>query len=112
MQDRFEVFFLKGAFKFLEGLEEKIQEKILFNIDKAKKINDPELFKKLHGEIWEFRTKYQNLQYRLFAFWDKEDNNDTLVIATHGLIKKTDKVPQKEIEKAEKIRQLYFEEKK
>ena len=43
------------------------------------------------------------------AFWDKEDNQQALVIATHGIIKKTDKTPEKEIEKAEQIRLKYFE---
>jgi phage-related protein len=37
--------------------------------------------------------------------------SDTLVIATHGIIKKTDKVPKKEIEKARAIMKLYFEQK-
>ena len=72
-------------------------------------MNDPILFKKLTTEIWELRTVYQNLQYRLFAFWDKRDKEDTLVICTHGIIKKTDKVPSKDIEKAEKVRKYYFE---
>jgi hypothetical protein len=31
------------------------------------------------------------------------------VIATHGFIKKVDKIPKNEIEKAENIRELYFE---
>jgi len=35
-----------------------------------------------------------------------------LVVATHGIIKKTDKIPKKEIEKAERIRIKYFELKK
>jgi len=39
--------------------------------------------------------------FRLFAFWDKEDNQQTLVIMTHGIIKETKKVLEKEIEKAE-----------
>jgi hypothetical protein len=30
--------------------------------------------KNLETDIWEFRTKYSNLHYRIFAFWDKEDN--------------------------------------
>ena len=72
--------------------------------------NDPELFKKLIGEIWEFRTLYEGLQYRFFAFWDKTSPN-TLVISTHGLIKKQSKVPDKEIQKANQIRIKYFEEK-
>lgn len=66
------------------------------------------LLKKLTDDIWEFRTKYQNLQYRLLAFWDKTQSGDTLVLATHGIIKKTDKMPAKEIEKAKEIRKLYF----
>jgi phage-related protein len=60
-------------------------------------LNDPEIFKKLEDDIWEFRTLYQRQTIRLFAFWDK---SDTLVITTHGLIKKTQKTPKKEIEKA------------
>ena len=47
--------------------------------------------------------------YRLFAFWDKE--KETLVIATHGIIKKTQKTPSKEIAKAEAIRKEYFKNK-
>ena len=64
---------------------------------------DPELFKKLSDQIWEFRTKYQKKEFRLLAFWDKRDNKNTLVICTHGFIKKTQKVPRKEIEKATRI---------
>lgn len=42
--------------------------------------------------------------------WDTQ--TDTLVIATHGIIKKTQKTPKKEIAKAERIRQEYFNAKK
>jgi len=73
---------------------------------------DKELFKKLNGDIWEFRTLYNKMHYRLFAFWDKTEKIDTIVISTHGLIKKTDKTPSGELEKAERIRKLYFERKK
>ena len=106
---RFNPIFLEEADEFLEELDVKIKAKILFNIGKAQQLNDPKLFKKLTTEIWEFRTKYENLQYRLFAFWDKRDRQDTLVICTHGMIKKTDKVPPKDIEKAERVRKYYFE---
>ena len=67
------------------------------------------MFKKLKGEIWEFRTLFNKTHFRVFAFWDKEDNQQTLVLATHGIIKKTGKTPEKEIEKAEQIRLKYFE---
>ncbi|TVR68286.1 MAG: type II toxin-antitoxin system RelE/ParE family toxin [Marinilabiliales bacterium] len=97
--------------EFFDTLDEKVKDKIIYNIDKSKYENDPELFKKLETDIWELRTKYSNLHYRIFAFWDKEDNSETLVIATHGIIKKTHKVPKKEIEKARGIMRLYFEQK-
>jgi phage-related protein len=44
------------------------------------------------------------------AFWDKTEKMETLVLATHGIIKKVDKVPKKEIEKAKQIRAEYFEQ--
>jgi len=69
------------------------------------------LFKKLTGEIWEFRTLFNKKHYRLFAFWDKTGKDETVVISTHGIIKKTDKTPPGEIEKAENLRKLYFEQK-
>ena len=62
----------------------------------------------MKGEIWEFRTLYNKTQYRLFAFWDKTGSTDTVVISTHGIIKKTGKTPQEEIEKAENLMRQYF----
>jgi phage-related protein len=82
-----------------------------YNIDLAEQTNDPRLFKKLRKEIWELRTKYEGLEIRLLAFWDKSDNQETLVIATHGFIKKVDKVPENEIDRAERLRERYFKNK-
>ena len=110
MNKKFEVIFLEQAIEFIDSLDLKTREKIYYNIDKAKLGLDPKLFKKLTDEIWEFRTKYGKLQYRLFAFWDKTDKTETLVISTHGIVKKVSKVPKSEIEKAEKIRLEYFEQ--
>ena len=50
------------------------------------------------------------IAYRLFAFWDTE--SDMLIVATHGIIKKTQKTPSKEIAKAEKLKEIYFNNKK
>ena len=108
---KFEVLFLTEAREFLLEMDEKSRNKDIFNIDKAKIANDNNLFKKLKGEIWEFRTLYNNTHYRLFAFWDKEEKHETLVLTTHGIIKKTGKTPEKEIEKANQIRLKYFEQK-
>ena len=111
MEMKFEVFFLEEAIDFMNELDAKSRKKIYYNIDKAKFRNDPKLFEKLDGEIWYFRTKFLKLQYRVFAFWDKTSKIDTLVIATHGIIKKTQKTPKSEITKAERIRKEYFENK-
>jgi hypothetical protein len=93
----FETKFLVEAHEFISGLD--------------RKTNDPKLFKKLQNDIWEFRTKYAGLQIRLLAFWDKTDNKETLVLATHGLIKKVDKVPANEIDRAVRLRDKYFNNK-
>lgn len=102
---------MEEAFEFLSNLERKHSEKILYNIRKAQIENDPELFKKLNEDIWEFRTLYQGLQYRLLAFWDKTSTKNTLVISTHGFIKKRSKVPDNEIQKAIQIKTKYLTEK-
>lgn len=90
----------------------KAQQKITYNIRKLESgVMDNNLFKKLgNSEIWELRTLFSGICYRLFAFWDTE--TETLVVATHGIIKKTQKTPQKEIQRAEEIRKEYFNEKK
>ena len=112
MDKLFDIIFLEEAFEFLNSLDKKHYEKILFNIRKAQIEHDPELFKKLKDELWEFRTHYQGLQYRLLAFWDKTNTENTLVISTHGFIKKRSKVPDNEIQRAKQLRTKYFENKK
>src|SRR5882724_9943479 len=108
MTEKFNVEFLPEAVKFMEGLDRKSREKIYYNIRKAQVTNDPELLKKLTNTIWEFRTVYNKTYYRLFAFWDKISAQNTVVLATHGLIKKTGKTPMTDLEKAERIRQQYL----
>ncbi|MFN8714494.1 MAG: type II toxin-antitoxin system RelE/ParE family toxin [Bacteroidota bacterium] len=107
----FETKFLEEANEFISSLDQKTARKIFYNIDLAEQTNDPKLFKKLQNDIWEFRTKYAGLQIRLLAFWDKTDNKETLVIATHGFIKKVDKVPANEINRAIRLRDNYFTKK-
>ncbi|MBA0884860.1 type II toxin-antitoxin system RelE/ParE family toxin [Flavobacterium undicola] len=104
----FETRFLEEADKFISELDPKTIKKIFYNIDLAEQTNDPKLLKKLQNDIWEFRTKYAGLQIRLLAFWDKTDNKETLVIATHGFIKKVDKVQKNEIDRAVRLKDNYF----
>lgn len=108
MEPKFKVEFLDEAVEFLESLDEKTKAKILYNIKLSQFKNDNELFKKLTDTIWEFRTLYNKTYYRFFAFWDKTNNQNTLVISTHGIEKKTGKVPKSELVKAENLRLNYF----
>ncbi len=108
---KFRIIYSTEAISFIESLSEKVQDKIAYNIEKSMYHVDKEIFKKLKGsDIWEFRTLFNGICYRLFAFWDTD--KDALVIATHGVVKKAKKTPLKEIEKAEAIRKEYFNNKK
>ena len=102
---------MEEALAFLSSLGVKEREKVIYNLNKARVSQDPTLFKKLRNEIWEFRVKFNKSQFRLLAFWDKSNTSETLVIATHGFIKKTDKLPRNEIEKAENLRKQYLKSK-
>lgn len=90
----------------------KAQQKIVYNIKKVEGgVMDKELFKKLDDtDIWELRTLFNGICYRLLSFWDNDEG--ALVIVTHGIIKKTQKTPSKEIAKAEAIMKDYFNDKK
>ena len=84
---RFKIVYTEEAIDFLRHLPQKVKAKVVYNIGKSMYVLDNSLFKKLENtDIWEFRTLYNGNAYRLFAFWDTEE--DTLVIATHGMIKK------------------------
>lgn len=108
---KFEVKFLEEAVEFLDLLDEKVRDKIIYNITKAQFSTNKELFKKLNEEIWEFRTLYQSIAYRLFAFWDKSEKDRAVVVITHGLIKKTEKIPKADLVKSQRLRNSYFESK-
>lgn len=112
LKTRFKVIMSSEADAFLDTLRQDVKDKIIYNVDKvANGYMDKDLFKKLDDtDIWEFRTLYKGIQYRLLAFWDTDA--ETLVIATHGFVKKTQKAPRKEINKAEAVRILYFNSKK
>lgn len=107
---KFDVIYSEEVISFLNTLPEKARVKVMFNVSKARYNLDPKLFKKLVGtDIWEFRTFYNGIQYRLLSFWDSGKN--TYVIATHGFTKKTQKTPQKEIDRAEAIKAEYYKSK-
>jgi len=59
-------------------------------------------------DIWECRIQFGSNIYRLFCFFDKE----SLVVLTHGTVKKSQKTPSIEIKKAESYRKDYYRRKK
>ncbi len=108
MDKKFNIIISAEVRSFIKGLPAKAANKVLRNLNiVAGGLIDPELFKKLVGtDIWEFRTQYMGICYRLLAFWDNDA--DSIIVTTHGFVKKTDKTPQKEIDKAEQCRKNYF----
>ncbi|WP_317046422.1 type II toxin-antitoxin system RelE/ParE family toxin [Algoriphagus chordae] len=55
--------------------------------------------------LWEVRISAGNGIFRIFCFFDKAN----LVILLSGFQKKTQKTPQNEIRKAEKLKKEYYE---
>jgi len=104
---------LKEAEEYFLAQNEKIQAKFLLAFDKVEAGHKGVWFEKLKGTdgIFEFRQSDYQKFYRVFAFWNSEEQN-TLIIATHGFDKKSNKTPQKEIKKAEQIKKKYFNSKK
>ena len=112
MSQKFKIELLEEVNEFLGSLNEKARDKIIYNMRKSQIVNEKELFKKLNENVWEFRTLHNKTKYRLFAFWDKTDKTETVVISTHGIEKKKAKTPKMEIEKTERIMKQYFDAKK
>ena len=105
------VVFMDEALAFVRSLDVEARQKITYNYKKVERgIRDDKLFKKLQGsDIWELRTLCKGKLYRLFSFWDNEQ--DALIVVSHGIVKKSQKTPLKEIKKAEVAKRRYFEQK-
>jgi phage-related protein len=110
MKKNFEVYLSEEAKRFIKTLDIKVQRKVVYNIQKSREANDPRLLKKLSDEIWEFRTRYDKLQIRLLAFWDP--NINSLIIYSHGFIKKSHGIPETEMSRAIEFRKQYLKRKK
>jgi phage-related protein len=94
------------AWHFIQSLDDQLKAKVAYNMEKAREYNDPVLFKKVNKYIWEFRTEYANKKVRLFAFWSPDEK--ALVVCTHGIFKQKQKLPLREIVKAERMRASYL----
>lgn len=56
-------------------------------------------------DIWECRIHFGSNAYRIFCFFD----GHSVVVLTHGIIKKTQKIPKGEIKKAEAFKKDYLQ---
>lgn len=98
------------AEEYLSKVDRKIQYKILNQIQKTENGFKGDWFTKLRDTngIYEFRERDSKYFYRIFAFWDSVNDNETLILASHGFNKKTNKTPKSEIKRAESIKEAYF----
>ena len=99
---------MSPADDFLATLDQPSIQKVLFKIELAEYVKDNRIFKKLRGNIWEFRIRSGNRHIRMLAFWHKVLQKPTNVIVTHGFFKKSNRIPSSEIQKAEKLRVDYL----
>ena len=107
-----EVITYKDNFvNFYKSQDLKIQEKIEYVLDLVRfERQVPKKFYKLLGNtagIWEVKVITTFRSIRILCFQDEGN----LVVLTNCFLKKTQKTPKKEIDKAEKLKKEYFTEK-
>ncbi|QWR76231.1 type II toxin-antitoxin system RelE/ParE family toxin [Candidatus Magnetomonas plexicatena] len=97
---------------FLDLLSGKVAQKITWVLKLVEDLDSVPsgYFKKLSGtkDIWECRVTFGSNTYRIFCFF--ADNS--LIVLTNGFIKKTQKIPKAEIEKAEAYRRDFLKRRK
>lgn len=89
--------------EFIDGLDVKMQDKVIRTIgllrEHGSRLGEP-FSSRLTKGIYELRTQQSNNITRILYFFVR----DRKVILTHGFIKKTQKTPPEEIERAEKYK--------
>lgn len=94
--------------EFFDSLPAKAAQKITWVLNLLEEVDVvPSLyFKKLRGtdEIWECRIKSGTNAYRIFSFFA----GNSVVVLTHGIIKKSQKTPNAEITKADVYRKDFM----
>jgi phage-related protein len=112
MEKKRELFFYKEYFSdFYKSQTKKVQTKILWTLQIIEEFDRiPEIyFKHIENSdgLYEIRVQFGNDIYRIFSFFDEIN----VIVIGHGFQKKTQKTPLKEIEKAQKIKKEYYDEK-
>ena len=96
---------------FVKSLSEKMQDKVVKTIQYVETLQIvPEKYlKNIEGTrgLYEIRVKFASDIVRVFCFFDGEK----MVILLSGFQKKTQKTPKKEIDRAVRLMQEYFNDK-
>lgn len=97
--------------EFYNAQNAKVREKILWTIRFVAYL--PQItsvyFKHIEGtDVYEIRVIFGGNIYRIFCFFD----DGKLVVLLNGFQKKSQKTPINEIEKALKLKQQYYDDKK
>ena len=96
---------------FYYAQRSEVQDKIdwVIGLVRSLRMVPEKFFKHLEGTngLFEIRIKVGSDIFRVFCFFDEGN----LVILVNGFQKKTDKTPKNEIEKAERLKQKYYEDK-
>ena len=97
--------------EFLDGLDIKMRQKMLRSVKALQEIGIAlrmPLSEYLEDDIFELRAKLGSNISRVLYFFVVDDK----AVLTHGFIKKTQKTPKKEIQKAKDIREEYLKRQK
>ncbi|MBN2709419.1 MAG: type II toxin-antitoxin system RelE/ParE family toxin [Calditrichaceae bacterium] len=103
------IYFKNYYWDFYNAQEEKVKDKIdyvLFLVTVADRI-PKKFFDQIHDYegLFEIRIEFESNIYRIFCCFDAGN----LVVLFNGFQKKTQKTQKKEIEKAIRIKDEYFE---
>ena len=113
MDKKRQIIYFKDYFTdFFYAQTEKVKDKIdyvLFLVTVANRI-PKKFFNQMKGYdgLWEIRIEFESNIYRIFCCFDEGN----LVVLFNGFQKKSQKTPEKEIEKAMRIKKEYFKFKK
>lgn len=107
-----EIIFYENYFlDFYIPLEDKVKMKIKYVLELIKQVDKVpvKFLSPIAGckGLYEVRVEYESNIYRIFCCFDK----GKLVVLFNGFQKKTQKTPKKELDKAMRLKQAYFETK-
>jgi len=86
---------LDEATGYIDKVAKKVRVKFFKSFEKVELGHKGNWFKLLEDGIWKFRATDHNKFYRIFAFWDSRGTEETLIVGTHGLDKKSNKTPRR-----------------